>query len=100
MSAPISARAGGTPVSPRQLEVLQITERSIEERGFPPTIREFTIALGLSPNSRQSIDEYLSRLEAKGMLVRHARSARGITLTSAARELLARERAKQGDPNQ
>jgi hypothetical protein len=29
------------------------------------------------------------------MLVRHAHTARGITLTAAARELLARERAKQ-----
>jgi repressor LexA len=101
MSGPIGASAGETPVTARQLEVLRIIERSIEARGFPPTIREFTIELGLSLKSRQSIEEYLARLAAKGMLVRHARAARGITLTAAARELLARERANLPEqPNQ
>lgn len=95
MSCHIGARAGSGPVSPRQLQVLQVIARSIEVRGFPPSIREFTIELGLSLNSRQSIDEHLERLAAKGMLVRHAHVARGITLTTAARELLACERARE-----
>lgn len=95
VSCPLGSRAGLGPVSPRQLEVLQIIERSIEVRGFPPSIREVTIELGISLNSRQCIDEYFGRLAAKGMLVRHARVARGITLTTAARELLARERQRE-----
>jgi repressor LexA len=99
VSGPIGARAGATPVTPRQLEVLQIIERSVDARGFPPTYAEITIELGLSAHSRQTIHEHLSRLAAKGMLVRHARAARGITLTAAARDLLARVRAKEPLPN-
>lgn len=95
MSGPIGARCGETPVTPRQLELLQIIERSLEARGFPPTYAEFTVELGLAPHSRQTIHEHLSRLAAKGMIVRHARAARGITLTAAARAELARARAQQ-----
>jgi repressor LexA len=95
VSCPLGSRAGSRPVAPRQLEILQIIERSIEERGVPPTYREFMIALGLSPHSRQTIHEHLSRLAAKGMLVRHARATRGITLTDAALRELARARAQQ-----
>lgn len=100
MSCPLGARAGDGPVTPRQLEILQIIARSLDERGFPPTYAELTIGLGLSPHSRQTIHEHLLRLAAKGMLVRHARAARGITLTALARDLLARERAKQLEPSQ
>ena len=95
MSGLLGARAGVPPLSPRQLQVLQIIERSVAEHGFPPTYQEFTIALGLSPHSRQAIHEHLSRLAAKGMLVRHARRARAMTLTDAARVELARAREQQ-----
>jgi repressor LexA len=94
VSCPLGARAGDEPVTPRQLELLQIIERSLDARGFPPTYREFAVALGLGPHSRQTIHEHLSRLAAKGMLVRHARAARGITLTEAARRELARARSQ------
>lgn len=87
--------------TPRQLEVLQIVARSIDERGFPPTVRELTLALGISPKSRQCITDYFEQLAAKGLLVRHARMARGISLTAAAREILARELAQpSGDTSQ
>jgi SOS-response transcriptional repressor LexA len=92
MSAPLGARAGERPVSPRQFEILRIIERSVEARGFPPTYAEFTIELGLSPHSRQVIHEHLCRLAAKQLITRHARTARGLTLTEAARQLLARAR--------
>lgn len=95
MSCPLGARAGLPPVSARQLEILQIIERSLEAHGFAPTYRELMIALGLGPHNRQTIHEHLSRLVAKGMLVRHARAVRGITLTEAARRELARARAQQ-----
>ena len=94
MSCPLGSRAGLRPVAPRQLEILQVIERSLEARGVPPTYREFIIALGLRRHNRQTIHEHLSRLAAKGMLVRHARATRGITLTDAARRELARARAQ------
>jgi SOS-response transcriptional repressor LexA len=93
VSCPLGARAGEGPVTDRQLEILQIIERSVDARGFPPTYAELTTELGLSPHSRQTIHEHLSRLAAKGMLVRYPRAARGMTLTAAARALLARVRA-------
>jgi len=97
VTSPLGARAGEGPVSPRQLEVLQIIERSLAARGFPPTYAELTVELGLAPHSRQTIHEHLSRLAAKGMLVRHARAARGLTLTDAARRELARARQLIGE---
>lgn len=76
----------------RQLDVLRCIERSLGERGFPPTYREFQAELGLS--SRQTVHEHLSKLEARGLLIRYRYEARGLQFTDAARELLARERAK------
>lgn len=95
MSTPLGPRVGDSPVTARQLELLQIIERSLDARGFPPTYVEIIESLGLSPHSKQTIHEHLSRLAAKGMLVRHPGVARGITFTNAARELLARERARE-----
>lgn len=92
MSGPISPRAAELPITARQIEVLEIIARSLEERGFPPTYRELTLALGISPHSRQTIHEHLAQLEAKRLLIKHRRAARGITLTPAARELLERLR--------
>ena len=93
MSGPIGERTGASPVTARQLQVLQIIARSLDERGFPPTVREILIGLQLSPSSRQTVSEHLERLGVKGLLHRHPYVARGLTLTSAARDLLARERA-------
>lgn len=88
----MEARAGAQ-VTPRQLDVLRCIERSLRERGFPPTYREFQAELGLG--SRQTVHEHLANLEARGMLIRYRYEARGLQFTDAARALLARERAKQ-----
>lgn len=93
MSGHIGPLTAGCPVAPRQLEVLQIIERSLARRGFPPSYREIVVDLGLSPHSRQTVHDHLTRLEAKGMLVRHPRVARGLALTDAARTVLAAARA-------
>lgn len=79
-------------VTERQLDVLRCIERSLVERGFPPTYREFQAELGLS--SRQTVHEHLTNLEARGLLIRYRYEARGLQFTDAARELLARERRK------
>lgn len=93
MSCPLGSRAALTPVSRRQLQVLQLVARSIDERGFPPSIREILIGLGLRPGSRQTVHEHIDRLAAKGMIIRHPRVARGLTLTGPGRELVARAAA-------
>ena len=101
MSGPISPRAASLPVTRRQIEVLAIIARAVDGQGFPPTIREIILELGLSPNSRQAVSDHIANLDAKGLILMRERRARAITITAAGRELLARELAQQsGDTSQ
>lgn len=54
------------PLSPRQKDVLDLIERSIAERGYPPTRPEISAALGAtSPNAAE---QHLRALERKGYI--------------------------------
>lgn len=54
------------PLSPRQKDVLALIERSIAERGYPPTRPEISAALGAtSPNAAE---QHLRALERKGYI--------------------------------
>jgi len=97
VSAP-GPRAGVHPLTARQLQVLRIIERSVAARGFPPTYREFTIELGLSRRSGQTVHDHICHLAAKQLIVRHARSARAISITDAGRALLETMRATEPPP--
>jgi repressor LexA len=70
----------------RQLEVLRFIATEIEERGYPPTIREIGEALGIA--STNGVNDHLKALEKKGFLVRDPVKSRALTPTSAAREAL------------
>src|SRR5918911_3255167 len=70
----------------RQLEVLRFIATEIEERGYPPTIREIGEALGIA--STNGVNDHLKALEKKGVLVRDPVKSRALTPTSAAREVL------------
>jgi repressor LexA len=70
----------------RQLEVLRFIASEIEERGYPPTIREIGEALGIA--STNGVNDHLKALEKKGFLVRDPVKSRALTPTSAAREAL------------
>ena len=67
----------------RQLEVLRFIAAEIEERGYPPTIREIGEALGIA--STNGVNDHLKALEKKGFLVRDPVKSRALTPTSAAR---------------
>ncbi len=73
----------------RQLEVLRFIAREIEERGYPPTIREIGEALDI--RSTNGVNDHLKALARKGFLSRDPVKSRALTPTEAARELLARE---------
>src|SRR5919201_2970140 len=70
----------------RQLEVLRFIAAEIEERGYPPTIREIGEALGIA--STNGVNDHLKALEKKGFLVRDPVKSRALTPTPQARDVL------------
>jgi repressor LexA len=70
----------------RQLEVLRFIATEIEEKGYPPTIREIGEALDIS--STNGVNDHLKALEKKGYLQRDPVKSRALIPTSAAREAL------------
>jgi len=70
----------------RQLEVLRFIAEQIEERGYPPTIREIGEALDI--RSTNGVNDHLKALEKKGYLQRDPVKSRAVMPTEAAREVL------------
>jgi repressor LexA len=70
----------------RQLEVLRFITREIEERGYPPTIREIGEALDI--RSTNGVNDHLKALEKKGFLTRDPVKSRALIPTTAARSVL------------
>lgn len=62
----------------KQQKALDFITDSIDNNGFPPTLREIAVHLGLTGNT--SILQYLNALEKKGYLKRESGSSRGISL--------------------
>jgi repressor LexA len=75
-----------TALTDRQLEVLRFIAREIEERGYPPTIREIGEALDIA--STNGVNDHLKALEKKGYLQRDPVKSRALIPTSQAREVL------------
>ena len=78
----------------RQLEVLRFIAREIDERGYPPTIREIGEALDI--RSTNGVNDHLKALERKGFLSRDPVKSRALIPTSAAREVLGGEAPSRG----
>ena len=78
-----------TGLTDRQLEVLRFIAREIEDRGYPPTIREIGEALDI--RSTNGVNDHLKALERKGFLTRDPVKSRALIPTSAAREALGGE---------
>jgi len=68
----------------RQLEVLRFIASEIEERGYPPTIREIGEALEIA--STNGVNDHLKALEKKGYLQRDAAKSRALIPTAQARQ--------------
>ena len=60
----------------RQLEVLRFISNEIEERGYPPTIREIGEALDI--RSTNGVNDHLKALEKKGFLRREDLKSRAM----------------------
>jgi len=63
--------------------IVQAIRKSIEEKGFPPTVRELQAASGAK--STATIHYTLKRLEEQGVIRRDPKLSRGIELTDAPR---------------
>ncbi len=63
----------------RQQKVLSFITTHLENRGYPPTLREIAEHLGIS--GTLGVMKHLDALERKGFILRHAGSSRGIVLT-------------------
>lgn len=70
----------------KQKEILQYIYDTVEDRGFPPTVREICSAVNLSSTS--TVHGHLSKLEEKGFIFKDATKPRAIEITKEGRKEL------------
>ena len=63
-------------LTPRQREILHVIEKSMQERGYPPSVREIGEAVGL--NSPSTVHNHLATLQKMGFLRRDPTKPRAI----------------------
>ena len=63
-------------LTPRQAKVLEVIRAALEQRGYPPSMREIGDAVGLTSSS--SVSHQLRSLEEKGFLRRDPRRPRAL----------------------
>lgn len=73
-------------ITDRQKEILTFIQRTTEERGFPPTIRE--IGEEMDIRSTNGVNDHLKALERKGYLTRGEQQSRSLVPTKRARMIL------------
>jgi repressor LexA len=67
-----------TKLSPRQQAILDYIQKEVQEKGYPPSVREIGEAVGLASSS--TVHGHLARLEKKGFLRRDPTKPRAIEL--------------------
>jgi len=65
-------------LGPRQREILEYIGQAMRTRGYPPSVREIGLAVGLSSTS--TVHAHLAKLEAKGYIRRDPTKPRAIEL--------------------
>ena len=68
----------GEGLTPRQRDILAVIRSTVEERGYPPSVREIGEAVGLT--SPSSVAHQLGVLERKGLLRRDANRPRALVI--------------------
>jgi repressor LexA len=63
-------------LTPRQQRILEFIRQTVQDRGYPPTVREIGEAVGLTSSS--SVHARLANLQRKGMLRKDASRPRAI----------------------
>ena len=75
-SSPTSHHNEPEPLTDRQRQVLDFIEKTVSERGYPPSVREIGQAVGLT--SPSTVHSHLSSLQRMGYLRRDATKPRAI----------------------
>ena len=70
------ARPMAETLTPRQREILHFIEKSMQDRGYPPSVREIGEAVGL--NSPSTVHNHLASLQKMGFLRRDPTKPRAI----------------------
>jgi repressor LexA len=65
-------------ITARQQRILDFIKRTVEDRGYPPTVREIGEAVGLTSSS--SVHAQLANLQRRGLLRRDAAKPRAMEL--------------------
>lgn len=63
-------------LTPRQQRIVEFIRRTVQDRGYPPTVREIGEAVGLTSSS--SVHAQLANLQRKGLLRKDASKPRAI----------------------
>jgi repressor LexA len=71
--------ASNEQLTERQTEILAFIERTVDDRGYPPSVREIGTAVGLA--SPSTVHSHLHTLQRLGYLRRHANEPRAIEVT-------------------
>src|SRR3954464_8659321 len=71
------------PLTERQEKILSFIKKSIQDQGYPPTIREIGEHFGI--RSTNGVDAYLKALERKGYLLRGELKSRALSLIEGGR---------------
>jgi repressor LexA len=64
------------PLSGKRLEILEFIDRTLRDRGYPPSVREICEAVGLTSTS--TVHAHLSTLQKQGLLRRDPTKPRAI----------------------
>ncbi|WP_242367819.1 transcriptional repressor LexA [Lactobacillus intestinalis] len=70
----------------KQLAILRYIYETVDEHGFPPTVREICAAVGLSSTS--TVHGHLAQLERKGYIIKDATKPRALEITQKGKEKL------------
>jgi len=84
------------PMSRRQERILSCIAEALDEHGYPPTIREIGLVVGITSTS--VVNYHLNKLRDRGLLDRDDRVSRGLKLTPAAAGVLGRKTAPAPAP--
>lgn len=68
------------PISKRQQMILDVVQKSVETKGYPPSVREIAAQVGLA--SPSTVKHHLDALEERGLIRRQARHPRALDIRS------------------
>ncbi|MGZ6123813.1 MAG: transcriptional repressor LexA [Myxococcales bacterium] len=71
------------PLTERQEKILSFIKKSIQDQGYPPTIREIGVHFGI--RSTNGVNDHLKALERKGYLMRGELKSRALSVIEGGR---------------